>query len=231
MVPSRVRTSSYFLRRFLDNPRTVGSLVPSSEHLADAMVGDLQVPSDRSVVELGPGTGAITRPLLARLKDSDQYVGIECDPAFVRLLGQRFPEADVRHDSAERMERLLRDGAIAPPRYIVSGMPFAALPLLQQYRVIRALRRVLPPDAEFRMFQYVHAWQLPGAVRFRRRMNQYFSVQSRRSCVFANLPPAMVLSWHAGVRERGAHADAADAAMDPADEPAMALAHGDSHVR
>ncbi len=231
MVPSRVRTSSYFLRRFLDNPRAVGSLVPSSEHLADAMAADMHVPGDRSVVELGPGTGAITSHLLARLDDPDQYVGIECDPAFVQLLGQRFPRANFRHDSAERMERLLRDGGMAPPRYIVSGMPFAALPLLQQYRVISALRRVLPVDAEFRMFQYVHAWQLPGAVRFRRRMDQYFSVQSKRNCVLANLPPAMVLSWKAAVREPAGRAKLSDAAWVPEDRGAMALSSADRHVR
>ena len=195
MEQSGFRNSWYFLRRFLDSPRGVGSLVPSSGPLATAMVADMQVPPDRSVIELGPGTGAITGHLLARLDDPGQYVGIESDPAFVKLLRKRFPRAQFRSDSAERMERLLRDPAIAPPRYIVSGVPFAALPLQQKYRIISALRRVLPEDAEFRMFQYVHAWRLPGAVRFRRRMDQCFSTGSRPRLVLANVPPAMVLSW------------------------------------
>lgn len=201
MEQSGIRNSWYFLRRFLDSPRGVGSLVPSSGRLAAAMTADIQVPAGRSVIELGPGTGAITGPLLGRLDDPGQYVGIERDLAFVQLLGRRFPEAEIRHDTAERMEALLREGAIAPPRYIISGIPFAGLHFLQQYRMISALRRVLPEDAEFRMFQYVHAWGLPAAVRFRRRMNQCFRGHAVPRCVLANLPPALVLSWCGEARE------------------------------
>lgn len=229
MEQSGIRNSWYFLRRFLDSPRGVGSLVPSSGRLAAAMTADIQVPAGRSVIELGPGTGAITGPLLARLDDPGQYIGVERDSAFVQLLGQRFPEADIRHDTAEHMEGLLREGAIAPPRYIISGIPFAGLHFLQQYRMISALRRVLPEDAEFRMFQYVHAWGLPAAVRFRRRMDQCFRAPAVPRCVLANLPPALVLSWRGEAREPFATAEPRESG--PAIVTAPTFPHGEGDVR
>ncbi len=231
MNPSGFRNSWYFLRRFLDSPRGVGSLVPSSGPLAETMVADLRVPSDRSVIELGPGTGAITRHLLTRLDDPGQYLGIESDPAFVQLLRKRFPRAQFRCESAERMERLLRDTSMASPCYIVSGIPFAALPLQRQYRIISALRRVLPEDAEFRMFQYVHAWRLPAAVRFRRRMNQCFRSGARPRFVLANVPPAMVLSWQPGVQQTRRRTKPDDAVTVEADAPPAAVSREHEHVR
>jgi phospholipid N-methyltransferase len=230
MNQSGFRNSWYFLRRFLDSPRGVGSLVPSSGPLAEAMVADLGVPPDRSVIELGPGTGAITRHLLGRLDDPGQYLGIESDPAFVELLRKRFPRAPFQCESAERMERLLRDGAVTPPRYIVSGIPFAALPRQRQYRIISALRRVLPEDAEFRMFQYVHAWRLPAAVRFRRRMDQCFRTGNRPRLVLANVPPAMVLSWQPEAREPRLRTKPHEAVPVAADPPPTAVSREHGHV-
>lgn len=189
------RDNLRFLRQFLGSPRAMGAIVPSSGKLGSAMTCGMTVPSDRSVVELGPGTGAITRHLLSKLEHPAQYLGIEREPAFVELLRKRFPGAAFHQGLAERLERLMAEADVAPPRYIISGLPFTNLPLRSQYRVIAALRRVLPRDAEFRTFQYLHSWRLPSAVRFRRRMDEFFGPDTRAQFVMVNVPPARVLAW------------------------------------
>ena len=63
--------------------------------------------------------------------------------------------------------------------------------------VIAALSEMLPAGSggQFRTFQYVHAYPLPTAVRFRRRMAAIFGPCQRSAVVVRNLPPAFVLSW------------------------------------
>lgn len=184
-----------FLRQFLGSPRAMGAIMPSSGKLGTAMVHGITVPAGRSVIELGPGTGAITRHLLSKLEHPGQYLGIEREPAFVELLCKRFPGVVFQQGLAERLERLMEEAHAAPPRYIISGLPFTNLPLRSQYRVITALRRVMPEDAEFRTFQYLHSWRLPGAVRFRRRMDEFFGPDARARFVMVNVPPARILAW------------------------------------
>ena len=61
--------------------------------------------------------------------------------------------------------------------------------------IIGNLDRLLGPGSVFRMFQYVHAYYLPSAVRFRRHMTPLFSDYRCEALVVRNLPPALVLTW------------------------------------
>ena len=58
-----------FLSHFRKNPRTVGAIAPSSQRLARAMLDGLHLDPDARVVELGPGTGAVTGEIARRLPD------------------------------------------------------------------------------------------------------------------------------------------------------------------
>ena len=84
---------------------------------------------------------------------------------------------------------------MGPTRAIICGLPFASLPLATQDAIIDSLEDLVPPGGLFRTFQYVHAYFLPAAVRFRRRMNRTFGPHHRSPAVLANLPPAYVLTW------------------------------------
>jgi phospholipid N-methyltransferase len=53
-----------FLKALWQQPRRMGAVVPSSPYLAAAMVKPIDVNAPGYVIEIGAGTGAITRALL-----------------------------------------------------------------------------------------------------------------------------------------------------------------------
>jgi phosphatidylethanolamine/phosphatidyl-N-methylethanolamine N-methyltransferase len=187
--------SLIFLRRFLSRPASVGSIVPSSPALARAIVSGLSIGTADTIVELGPGTGAFTSELIRLLPDPSCYVGIERDPAFVALLRRRHPGLSVVQGPAEDAVRLVEGLGRSRVVAVVSGIPFAVLGPDSQDAIVRQLDHLLQAGAEFRTFQYVHAYMLPTAVRFRRRMAPSFHEHPRSAMVLRNLPPAYVLRW------------------------------------
>lgn len=186
-----------FLRSLVRNPSAVGAVAPSSRYLAQAMLADLSLPVDRTVVEFGPGTGPFTEALLPRLADPNLYLGVDRDPDFVQLLKKRFAELNFVHGSAEQAPVYLKQRSLPPVGAIICGLPFASLPDAVQDQVIEAIQTMMSADDDttFRTFQYVHAYPLSSAVRFRRRMTQIFGPGRRSAVVWRNLPPAFVLSW------------------------------------
>ena len=184
-----------FAGRFLRHPMRVGAVAPSSRHLARAMVEGLEIGAGQAVVEFGPGTGAFTEAIRTRLGPSARYLGIERDGAFVAMLRRRFAGLQFVEDSAEHAPRLVREAGLGPVAAIICGLPFASLPPRVQDGVIEAVDALLGPGGEFRTFQYAHAWPLPTAVRYRRRMAAILGPPHRRGPIWRNLPPAFVLTW------------------------------------
>ncbi len=190
-----IRDSLRFFGRFLKSPGSVGAVLPSSRFLARELVGPADLGSDDVVVEYGPGTGAITARIAEILPEGARFVGIELEPAFVRKLRARFPRLSFYEGSVVDVARILREHDVDRPRRIVSGLPFASLPAEVQTGVVRATAEVLAEGGEFRTFQYVHAWGLPTARRFRAMMDQHFASFERSRPVLRNVPPAYVLTY------------------------------------
>ena len=184
-----------FLTAMLRNPARVGAIAPSSAALARAMIRGIDLSNGHAVLELGPGTGPITRVLHAALADPSLYLGIERNGAFVELLRERMPRMRVVEGSAERAVDHLREHGHERVGAIISGLPFASLPAGVRDGVIEALDTLMAPGTVFRTFQYVHAWPLPSAMRFREGMSERFGPCRISRPVMRNLPPALVLSW------------------------------------
>ena len=186
-----------FLGRFLHSPGSVGAVLPSSRHLASAMVRDLRLNPGDLVVEYGPGTGPMTLALqqLGLRSRGIAYLGIELDEKFHAALVQRFPDEDFDLGSVEDVPRILAERGLGLATAIISGMPFASLPSEVQGKVVQGTFEVLRDDGEFRTFQYVHAYRLPAARRFRAMMNARFADYTRSRPILRNVPPAYVLSY------------------------------------
>src|SRR4029453_11247999 len=84
-----------FLQAFLKNPGTVGSITPSSPELARRMVAGIRPTSDSVVMELGVGTGAITKFFQEVVPDDRSYLGIELDRDLVRILKRNYPDMTI----------------------------------------------------------------------------------------------------------------------------------------
>lgn len=197
-----------FLREFIKNPGSVGAIAPSSPQLASAMVRGLPGIENGSVLEFGPGTGAFTAAINDSLPANARYLGIEIEARFVELLGARFPNLEFEHGSAADASKIVDARGLRPVRAVISGLPFASLPVEIQDGIVKGLLDVLEPGSLFRTFQYVHAYRLPKAIRFRQQMSGLFGKLTRSRPILRNLPPAYCLTWTRSAQtEEAAHSD------------------------
>jgi len=181
-----------FMGAFLRRPVSVGALSPSSRWLARAMVEDCALSTAEVVVELGPGTGAFTREILAEIGKQTTFFAVELSPLFTRSLRRRYPTLIVYNDSAERLLDYLARHEKTAVNHIFCGLPWASLPLDVQERVFDAIVGALAPGGTFCTFGYLHARRLPNAIRFRQRLEGHFSEVACSTPVWRNFPPAFI---------------------------------------
>ncbi len=185
-----------FFGNFLRNPGSVGALLPSSRYLARALVGWLDMKPGELVVEYGPGTGPVTAVIRDALPPGARYLGIELEQRFHGLLTQRYPTLDFHHGSAADVLTILAERGLPLPSRIVSALPFASLtPAVQDAVVDGIVHCLRGTGSDFRTFQYVHAFGLRAARRFRAIMAERFEGFERIGPVVRNVPPAFVLRY------------------------------------
>jgi len=184
-----------FLRVLIRNPVGVSAVAPSSQKLARAMASGLDLKPNEGLIEIGPGTGALTKQIREVIPESENYLGIELEGKFVALLEQEFPEFQFVQNSMVKAHDIHKQSGLAPVKVIISGMSVSMLPREIQDQFVENLDLLLKPGSMFRMFQYIHAYPLPSSIRFRRRMAEHFSGYHRSKLVVENLPPAYVVSW------------------------------------
>jgi phosphatidylethanolamine/phosphatidyl-N-methylethanolamine N-methyltransferase len=180
-----------FFRGFLSRPGATGAVAPSSRELAQTMVRPFDLKGASLVVEIGPGTGAITDVILEEIGDPSHYMGLELNPDFVRQLQARFPTATFHNGSAEDIERYVAQRNSASVDYVVSGLPWAIFGQDLQERILHGITSVLREGGGFSTFAYVHGLQLGPAKRFRKRLDGLFSKVEVSRVVWKNFPPAV----------------------------------------
>lgn len=169
-----------FLRALITNPKSIGAIFPSSPALAEAIARQID-PAAGPVLEIGPGTGAISQAILARGVAPQNLTLLEYDEEFARHLAARFAGVHVVQGDAFDMDSTL--GARPPFGAIVSCLPLLNFPPAQRLRFMDMLAARLLPGAPLIQFSYgLHAPVVPP---------DGFSVACAAS-VFANLPPAKV---------------------------------------
>jgi phosphatidylethanolamine/phosphatidyl-N-methylethanolamine N-methyltransferase len=181
-----------FFAAFLRRPATVGALMPSSALLAQALLEQCNLRSARTVVELGPGTGAVTRFILDRIGRQTTFLALELDSKATQGLRSRFPGLTVYSDSAEHLQHYLGRHGRKKADCIVSGLPWASMTTDIQDRILDAVLRVLKAGGVFTTFAYLHAIWMPKARRFRERLEQRFGTVEVSRTVWRNVPPAYV---------------------------------------
>jgi phosphatidylethanolamine/phosphatidyl-N-methylethanolamine N-methyltransferase len=164
--------------------------MPSGRVLARTMASYVDVESDAPVVELGPGTGAITNALIARGVDQKRLVLVEYNPGFCALLRDRYPQAKIIQGDAYRLRDSLREVLAQPASAVVSGLPLVTKPMQTRLRLIRDAFLALAPGAPFVQFTYSVAPPIP------RSLPGVSTEASER--VWINLPPARVWVYRKG---------------------------------
>jgi phosphatidylethanolamine/phosphatidyl-N-methylethanolamine N-methyltransferase len=180
-----------FLKTLFVNPRLTGAVSPSGRFLARAMARAVGAIGEGLVVELGPGTGPVTKALIAHGVDEEQLVLVEYEAAFCRLLRQRFPGVQVLQGDAFDLPRTLADLSDRPVRAIVSSLPLLNQPPARRAALIEDAFAIMAKDGVFVQFSYGVASPIP-----RPAGPGGFSAHGSAP-IWANLPPARVWTYRA----------------------------------
>lgn len=172
-----------FLKSLAERPRMTGAVAPSGPALAKRMASNVDPRETAPVIELGPGTGVVTKALLARGVAPSRIIAIEYSPDFCRLLGERFPGIAVIQGDAYDLDKTL-GGRAQNVSAIVSSLPLVARPLPDRVRLIEAGLDRMAKGRPFIQFSYIAkgpVQPLPG--RFTAEASPW---------IWMNLPPAKV---------------------------------------
>lgn len=178
--------------KFLSNPGKVGAFCASSRTLAVEMTRHIGMEHAETVVELGPGTGAITREIVPCLADNSKFIAVELDREMAENIRQLFPRASVSCGCASNLSEILCENGCPHADIIFSGLPWAIFPEKLQDEILDAVFDALPPGGRFVTFTYIQSVMLPAGIRFRRRLESLFSKVESSRIIWCNLPPAFV---------------------------------------
>ena len=178
--------STLFLREWLVNPQRTGSVAPSSPQLGAAMARWLPRNPESFVLELGPGTGAVTDALLKYGLREDRLIAIEHNPTLARLLQKKYPRASIIPGDAWDLETLLAQlpEPVSSVGAVISSLPLLNFPKAQADALAQKIRTILEPRG--RLVQYSY-----HLIKDRSRGTDDFRLLASK-IVWWTLPPARV---------------------------------------
>lgn len=133
-----------FFRGWVDKPKAVGSIIPTSSVTARRMASVIDPTSGLPVLELGPGTGVITKAILERGVEPQDLYSIEYSEDFVRHLLRDYPGVNFIHGDAFDLDKTLGDKRDLVFDTVVSGVPLLNFPVEQRVRYVCDLLARLP---------------------------------------------------------------------------------------
>ncbi len=184
-----------FFQAFLKNPAKVGSITPSSPELAQKMVEGIEPTPENIVLELGVGTGAITRALKRKVADENSYLGIEIDQKLVNSLQKNFNGMRFICGNACEITAIHERSGLGRIGSIICCLPFVSLPNDVGLEIMNEVDKVMQKGCTFRTFQYAHGYYMPSAIKLREFMRTRYGKSKRSPLIVKNVPPAYTLTW------------------------------------
>jgi phosphatidylethanolamine/phosphatidyl-N-methylethanolamine N-methyltransferase len=181
-----------FLAAALRNPGKVGAVAPTSEAMAELLTRIVPRSGTPVVVELGPGTGAVTGVIDDRLPPGARHVAVELDPAMAAFLQRTHPGLEVIEGDAVKLGALLAEHGVEHADAVVSGLPWSLFDEETQASILTQIADVVGSEGAFTTFAYRHGLVLSAARRFRRALHETFEEVLVTATVWRNLPPAFV---------------------------------------
>lgn len=203
----RLRDYRLFVREYIHHFRTTGAILPSSRSLARALARYVSGSGPKWILEVGPGTGAVTEHIIRRMNAQDRLDLVEVNECFVARLRERFEAEPAFREVAPRCRIFHRpvEELPAEPTYhvIVSGLPLNNFTPEEVAKILEVLRGLLRPGGTLSFFEYIGIrWARSWLARRqeRQRLRGITGVlrktlsghEIRRDWIWPNVPPAWV---------------------------------------
>ena len=192
-TPERQDHRLAFLRGFLDRPKEVGSILPSSRFMEKRLVRLGELGKADVVIELGPGTGGTTRALLKGMRRDSRLLAMEINPHFVKLLRRTIQDRRliVHEGSASEIGEALREHDLPAADVIVSGIPFSTMDREVGLGILRSVDQHLAPAGRFVAYQFRDRVESLGRQVFG---SPHVQTELR------NVPPMRIYRWNKSPR-------------------------------
>ena len=209
-MSNRLADCRLFLQEFRRNFHSTGALAPSGQRLARTLAHYVNHRTDdrpKRILEVGPGTGAVTRHIIRNMHPNDRLDLVEINETFVARLNERFrndPEfREVSPRAAVHCTRIENLHTDLPYDVVISGLPLNNFAVDEVEAVLLTLRRLTSQRATLTFFQYMGIRRVKAVVSGRderarlRGIDQVLgdllkSHEFRRDSVWSNVPPAWV---------------------------------------
>lgn len=178
------RDFSFFLN-WLASPRRIGAPLSSSAALADLMTERISR-TDLPIVELGVGTGAITRALIRRGVSQHNLTLVEINDVFVRHLRAEFPHANVVRCGVSALKTVF-DRQQLRPSIVVSSLPLLSMPHRERRTILQESFDLVGRSGKFYQFSYGPRCPVPASI-----LSDLELVAEHMGTVWFNFPPARV---------------------------------------
>ncbi|SDR24948.1 phosphatidylethanolamine/phosphatidyl-N-methylethanolamine N-methyltransferase [Pseudovibrio sp. Tun.PSC04-5.I4] len=181
---NKFREPSRFLRAWVEAPLTTGAVAPSGAVLARRMAEFVPVDSVNPVLELGPGTGPVTKAILEAGISKERLTCLEFSGDFCKHLSEKFDGLHVVQGDAYNMHPSLRHIEPNSLCAVVSSLPLVSRPMEYRLKCIRDAFALMRPGAPFVQFSY----SLASPVSLKSKMFSW----SKTGWIIRNIPPARV---------------------------------------
>ena len=175
-----------FIKGMMLQPKTVGAIMPTSARTAARMASIIDIHSGLKVLELGPGTGVITKAILDRGVKPEDVVSIEYSTPFVQHLSAKYPGVNFINGDAFDLAKTLKDFEGQKFDCVISGIPLLNFPMHARVKLIEDLIKLMPPGRPVVQFSY-------GPVSPVIAKPDSYKIQ-HFDFVVRNIPPAQI--WH-----------------------------------
>lgn len=183
--------SVIFLKRFLQRPFQVASIIPSSKTLIRKVASKISFHGPRVIAEFGPGEGCHTREIVSRMSADSRLLLFELDPELAEHLTAQFrhdPRVTVLNTDACELPAQLAQRGISHCDYVVSGIPFSILEPTKKRELLQATFDSLAPNPESAFIIYQVTNELVNHCRHFPRIESEYCLQ--------NIPPMFVTKYY-----------------------------------
>lgn len=179
-----------FISRLFKNQRQIGAIAPSSQKLAKMMSSEVILEHDQVVLELGGGTGSLTKGLIESGVPASKIWVVELDPKLVQHLKKRFPFVHVIQGDASHLKEILPVAIHGKVGTVISGLPLLNFSEDVQRSIVTSAFSVMPGKGCLVQFTYTPFSSLPA---------KKLGLSKRKiGVVLKNIPPATVWRYEKG---------------------------------
>lgn len=204
----RIKEYAAFLKEFPRTFQTTGAISPSSRGLALELTRDLRGRSEPArILEVGPGTGAVTTELVRTIIPGDHVELVELNDRFIEILQHRFQNEKHFHRVCEQVKLLHKSVEQMDPRhkfdFVICGLPFNNFPTSLVRRIFRHMWKLVRPGGRLAFFEYLwirRVKSLASRPTERKRLEGVGMILQRyldhfeedREIIWTNIPPTVV---------------------------------------